>query len=184
MQARSIVRRTRFFLAVEGESEQSFVRWLQVLSDGKLSIHLDSYPLNGGGFQSMLENAVLLHGRQARSKGPYRERFLIVDGDRADRGEDWPIDRLREEAANHQIIVFVQRPKHEGLLYRMAPGKERDIPTAATAESKLRVHWPNYQKPANAHTLGGHFSLDDLLRVAAVDSDLGLLLRTIGLMEN
>jgi hypothetical protein len=51
MAARSIIRRARFFLAVEGESEQSFVRWLQLLSDEKVPVHLDSYPLGGGGFK-------------------------------------------------------------------------------------------------------------------------------------
>ena len=131
----------------------------------------------------MLESAVHLHERHFKSKGAYRERFLIVDSDRADRGEDWPIEKLREEAAKHKIIVCVQRPKHEGLLYRMMPGKERDIPTAALAESKLKAHWPSYQKPANAHDLDGHFSLDDLLRVATVDADLEILLKKIGLME-
>ena len=34
----------------------------------------------------------------------------------------------------------------------------------------------------NAHELGRKFSLDDLLRVAGVDSDLETLLKKIGLM--
>ena len=59
---------------------------------------------------------------------------------------------------------------------------EREIPDATSAETKLKSRWPNYQKPVNAHTLGAQFSLDDLLRVANVDSDLGILLKRIGLM--
>jgi hypothetical protein len=181
MAARIIQKRARYFVAVEGESEQSFVRWLQQLSDGRVPVHLDSYPLSGGGYKSMLENAVHLHVRQSKSKGAYRERFLIIDGDRAEQG-DWSLDKLREEAAKHEIIVCVQRPKLEGLLYRMMPGKERDIPSAALAESKLKAFWPSYQKPVNAHLLEGRFSLGDLARVAVVDADLEILLQRIGLI--
>jgi hypothetical protein len=171
--------RARYFVAVEGQSEQSFVKWLQELSQKELHIHLDAVPLGGGGFKSMLQKAVRLHKRRCRT-GAYRDRFLVADGDRAEQG-DWSIEELRRQAAKLKIIVCVQYPNHEGLRLRMMPGMEREIPDAASAETKLKSHWPNYQKPANAHALGRQFSLDDLLRVANVDSDLGTLLQKIGL---
>jgi len=176
-----IKKRARFFVAVEGESEQSFVTWLQVLSQKGLSIHLDAVPLGGGGFKSMLQKAVRQHKRRCRTKGAYRDRFLIVDSDRADQ-RDWSIEKLRLEAAKHKILVCVQSPNHEGLLLRMMPGMEREIPDAASAQTKLKSRWPSYQKPVNAHALGRQFALDDLLRVASVDSDLATLLKRIGLM--
>ncbi|MGD0816278.1 MAG: hypothetical protein ABSA83_22015 [Verrucomicrobiota bacterium] len=171
--------RTRFFLAVEGESEQSLVRWLQTLSEKELHIHLDVVPLGGGGFKSMLERAVRLHERHCRI-GVYRDRFLLVDGDRAEQGDS--IEKLKREAAKHGFTVCVQNPNHEGLLLRMMPGMEREIPDAASANARLRSRWANYEKPMNAHALGRQFSLDDLLRVASVDIDLATLLRKIGLM--
>ena len=85
-----IRKRARFFIAVEGESEQSFVTWLQVLSQGKLHVHLDGVPLGGGGFKSMLEKAVRLLQRRCKIAGAYQDCFLLVDGDRADQG-DWSI---------------------------------------------------------------------------------------------
>jgi hypothetical protein len=172
--------RTRFFVAVEGESEQSFVTWLQVLSQAELHIHLDVVLLDGGGFKSMLEKAVRAHKRRCRN-GAYQDRFLVVDGDRAEQG-DWTIEKLKREAAKHEISVCVQNPNHEGLLLRMMPGMEREIPDAASANTRLRSRWENYQKPMNAHKLGRQFSLEDLLRVARVDSDLATFLQKIGLM--
>lgn len=51
--------RTRFFMAVEGEGEQGFVKWLQMLTDNKkISIHLDTLVLNGGGYKTMLDSAI------------------------------------------------------------------------------------------------------------------------------
>jgi hypothetical protein len=123
--------RTRFFVAVEGESEQSFVRWLQTLSERELHIHLDAMPLGGGGFKSMLEKAVRLHRRHCRI-GIYKDRFLLVDRDRAEQG-DWIIEKLRHEAAKYGFTVCVQNPNHEGLLLRMFCGMEREIPDAASA---------------------------------------------------
>jgi hypothetical protein len=81
------------------------------------------------------------------------------------------------------MAVCVQHPNHEGLLLRMMPAMEREIPEAASAETKLKKHWPSYQKPMNAYALNRQFSLDDLRRVAKVDSDLEHLLEKIGLMD-
>ena len=80
MAAQTIKKRTRFFVAVEGESEQSFLVWLQVLAQGKLHIHLDDVLLGGGGFKSMLEKAVKQHARGCKISGAYKDRFLMVDG--------------------------------------------------------------------------------------------------------
>jgi hypothetical protein len=65
----------------------------------------------------------------------------------------------------------------------MLPGMEREIPDAASSETKLKARWPNYQKRVNAHALARQFSVDDLLRVARVDADLGNFLEEIGLMS-
>ncbi len=57
-----------------------------MLSEKELRIHLDAVPLGGGGFKSMLQKAVRLHERRRRTAGAYDDRFLIVDGDRAEQG--------------------------------------------------------------------------------------------------
>jgi hypothetical protein len=90
--------------------------------------------------------------------------------------------RVRFFVAVEEFTVCVQTPNHEGLLLRMMPGMEREISDAASSETKLKSRWPNYQKPVNAHALGRQFSIDDLLRVARVDADLGNFLKKIGLM--
>ena len=122
-----------------------------------------------------------LHNKGSKTKGAYQDRFLIVDEDRAVSG-DWSIVKLQGEAAKHEITVCVQRPNHEGLLFRMKPGREREIPSADKAETKLKIDWPSYKKPETALTLGRRFSLEDLLRVAKVEADLKFLLERIGLM--
>jgi hypothetical protein len=182
MPRQTIEIRTRYFVAVEGQSEQAFVRWLQTLSENRLNIHLDAVTLEGGGFKSMLNKAARRLERGLRN-GRYKARFLIIDGDRAEQG-DWSVAALRQQAAEHRIEVVVQNPNHESLLFRMLPAMEREIPDAASAESKSKSQWPNYQKPATARDLGRQFALDDLLRVARVDSDLGNFLKKIGLMRD
>jgi hypothetical protein len=172
--------RTRFFVAVEGQSEQSFVAWLQRLSELDLHIHLDTFLLSGGGYKTMLENAVREHKRRSKKSGSYERCFLIVDGDRANQG-DWPIAELRRRANKAKFIVCIQRPNHEGLLLRMMPGMERETSDAASARIKLKNKWESYQKPANAYALARQFSMNDLLRASKLDPDLQNLLEKIGL---
>jgi hypothetical protein len=172
--------RTRFFLAVEGNGEQSFIKWLQQLSDQNgLSVCLDCQPLNGGGYESMLKSAVYYQKRNERSKA--KSSILLVDGDRAERDDAWSLFKLRQEAFKEKIIVCVQNPNQEGLLLRMMPGKENLQPHASTVQKILRKNWPDYQKPIDTGTLSSKFSLDDLLRAAHVDSELKNLLSIIGL---
>ena len=168
-------------MAVEGESEQAFVVWLQRLAtELSLPIHLDGHLLGGGGFSSMIKNAVQRHDRQTKNKGAYKARFLMVDQDRALDG-DWTAAQLRTEAAKNKMALVLQRPNHEGLLYRLHNGKENEIPTAEVAETRLKILWPTYQKPLNANALYRRFTFNDLRRLAAVDEDLNNLLQVIGL---
>jgi hypothetical protein len=176
-----IDKRTRFFLAVEGESEQSFAKWLQELANNLLHIHLDTYVLYGGGYESMLKEAVRLHKRGVTTKGPYKDRFLLVDSDRADDG-DWSIERFRQEAAKYDMTVCFQKPKHEAVLFRMTQGKENFIINAPAAENLLRTVWPTYEKPVAARLLGQRYTLNDLLRMATSDADFRNLLQKIGLL--
>jgi len=173
--------RTRFFLAVEGESERAFVRWLQAQSRAVTHIYLEPHLLDGGGFRSMLDKAEQLHDQQCRVNGPYRARFIIVDADRADSG-DWSIEKLRREASRKSFILCAQRPNHEGLLLRMFSGMHREKATASAVAAQLCVRWPNYRKPANAFDLLRRFALADLVRLAEFDGEVRNLLQRIGLL--
>jgi hypothetical protein len=181
MPARIIKKRVRFFVACEGESEQSFITWLQDLSRNTLHIHLDGIALGGGGFKSMLQKAVALHKRKSKNGGEYRDRFLIVDSDRTEQG-DWSVEKMKSEAAKEQFTVCFQVPNHEGLLLRMISGMECDFPDASSARTKLKSRWAAYEKVMNARALGRQFSEDDLIRAAKSDPDLRLLLTKIGML--
>lgn len=178
---RTIRIRTLFYLAVEGESEQSFIKWLQELCDKQgLFVHLDSQLIGGGGYKKMLDVALRESKRKERVKA--KDFFLLVDSDRAEGGHDnWSLERLRREASKKNIVVCVQKPKLEGIFVRML--KEGIILecSANDVDHHLRRLWPNYSKPADARTLAGKFSLNGLLRVAEKDADLKVLLTKIGL---
>ena len=174
--------RTRYLLAVEGESEQSFVKWVQDLADdADLNVHLQCRVLSGGGYSSMLREAANFKKRDENQKGAFKQAFLLADEDRARQPHpDWSIVRLRREAASKGLILCGQKPKFEGLLLRMLPGRERIVLDAANVDAQLRVLLPGYKKPTDAQSLARMFTLDDLMRVAGVEPDLMRVLSTIG----
>jgi hypothetical protein len=78
MTKRVIPQRTRFFLAVEGEGEQAFIKWLQELSDQQeMHVHLESEVLGGGGYKSMLANGVRYRERKERKKQKPRSCYWM-----------------------------------------------------------------------------------------------------------
>jgi hypothetical protein len=82
MRKRKIPQRKRFYVSVEGQGEQSLVKWLQSIADQiKVHIHLDCQPLYGGGYQIMLERAILYRAQKRRHTA--KSSILLVDADRA-----------------------------------------------------------------------------------------------------
>ncbi|MCL5260804.1 MAG: hypothetical protein M1561_03880 [Gammaproteobacteria bacterium] len=174
--------RTRIYLAVEGEGEQSFVRLLQHFADqNNLYVYLDCKVLGGGGYNAMLRNA--LKSRKCMSKKRTKEKssVLLVDEDRGQRREDgWSLTKLRQEAGKTGFHVCVQYPNQEGLLWRMLPDNENRRPDIRNVHRDLVKQWPEYKKPVDFYVLSKKFKLDDLLRVAKFDSEINNLLSTIG----
>jgi hypothetical protein len=127
----------------------------------------------------MLRDAASRKSREEKRKGPFRAAFLLVDEDRAQQA-DWPVHRLRSEAAGVGLKLCGQKPKFEGLLLRMFPGRERVVPVAVSVDEQLRALWPEYRKPMDARSLARKFTLDDLIRVARVEPELARVLSTIG----
>lgn len=183
MTKRIIQQRKRIYIAVEGEGEQSFIKWLQQLCDQNgLHVHLDCQPLGGGGYKTMLNRAVQERKRKERTKA--KHSILLVDADRSERGDDgWSLSQLKQQASIHKIIVCAQDPNQEGLLLRMMPGKQYLKPNATNTQKQLRTLWQDYQKPVDAQTLVSKFSLDDLLRAASCDTELSILLSMVGLIN-
>ncbi len=176
-----IQQRTPFFFAVEGESEQSLVKWYQSLCDQQgLHLHLDPQNLSGGGYKSMLEKAVLLQERKGA-----KQSFLLVDSDRSlsqGRDDSWSIDDLKRKAHKEDILVCAHHPNIEGFFLRLFSGNEHLEPLPKEAEKLLRKkEWPDYEKPENAKRIGEKFTLKDLLRLAKVEPDLKALLSILGL---
>lgn len=175
--------RERIFLAVEDEN-QAFMKWLyELLEEKKCNIHLECKPLCGGGYQSMLEQAVKDYKRKDRTAA--KHRILLVDTDRGESHNDaWSIEQLKTEAEKQKFIVCFQAPNLEGILYRMLPGKERSKLSGSNTYNLLRKEWSEYEKELNAHKLRSKFSLEDLLRVAKVELELKRLLTLIGLIDS
>lgn len=181
---RKIKQRKRIFLAVEGESEQSFIKFLQQLSDHKEKhVHLDCEVLGGGGYEIMLHRAKMWPRRNENKKGKAKESILIVDTDRAETNEDgFSLEQLISEAKNFNFTVCLLKPNLEGLFLRMLAGNEQSISALPEVHKRLLRLWPNYQKPADSYTLRNKFSFDDLIRVAKFDQHLKNLLVKIGLL--
>lgn len=180
-----IKQRMVFFIAVEGDSERSFIKWIQELCDSYgLHVHLDCVSLNGGGYKAMLDQAIAERKKRESRKSKAAYSILIVDSDRAMLGDDpWTQDKLREESLKYNMTTYFQNPNLEGILLRMFPSKANIKPNARDAKKLLAVVWSDYKKGADAQMLRSKFTLNDLLCAAKMDDELNVFLQTIGLVD-
>lgn len=178
-----VILRKRSFYPVEGEGEQSFIKWLQILADqNQLYVHLDCKVLGGGGYKTMLEGARFYIERKNRKKS--ENCTLLIDVDRSERDDGWSLAKLTTEAKKYNINVCMQKPSLEGLLLRLFSGKENLQPSSSSdAKKELCKLWPDYEKSFNADALKRKFTLIDLLRAAKFDPELHRLLSIIGFVD-
>jgi hypothetical protein len=174
--------RTSFYIAVEGKSEQSFIKFLQQIADQNgVSVHLEAHPLNGGGYQSMLQNAEKHRKNHFRNRTKPEYSILLIDEDRAQTNEDsWTIERLKKEALREKFVVSLLSPNLEGLYYRMFEGNEKKQPDYANIRNLLKAKWPEYKKNTDATTLMDKFNKNVLFEAAKYDDELKQLLLLVG----
>lgn len=140
--------RINFFLACEGESERSYVKFLDNLAKehGRMRVHLDPFVINGGGDpHATLERSKEKHEvKEKGKKGGYRGKMILMDGDIFQR---YPCNKKSEfmrqlNAAEFGIIW--QDPDHEGFLIRHLSGSV--VPTLGETLPQLQQLWPSYRK--------------------------------------
>ena len=83
-----------------------------------------------------------------------------------------------------EFIVVLQRPDHEGLLLRHFDGHEHDDPPPGNSMNRLKALWPEYHKNMSAADLRQQLSLESVIRVAEIVTELRLLLKAIGLVND
>lgn len=182
MTRKIIQKRTRFFFAVEGEGEQSFIKWVgQCSEEINMNLHLDCQVLGGGGYEAMLQRA----GRYREIKDRFKAKtsILLLDADRADKDDAWSVNKLKQEAKKFNFEAIFQCPNQEGVLLKMLL-KDDIVPKNASSDyvhRSLVKLWPDYKKPVDARTLSAKFSLSDLQRVARTDMELQTLITILGL---
>jgi hypothetical protein len=173
------------YIGCEGASEVSYAGLLQdLLRDADLPVHLVVEELGPGAGDPLarIEMAVrrLAHLRKTRTVPA--ERFALLDSDQAIR-DPLRADRARRVAADNDITIVWQHTCFEAVLLRHLQGcATRQPPDSPEAGRALLREWPEYQKPMTRAALARRLDLAAVLRAAAVERELEILLRCLGLM--
>ena len=178
---RTIQPRRRYFLACEGESEQSYGTLLRRFADIKgLRIHIEVMNLSPAGDSLVLAEKALAGLKREARRGVFEAWAILLDQDKA--------DELPLKAASAQRLLdregflsIWQHPDHEGLLLRHIAGRERDNPPRGHSGAALRTQWPAYRKNMPANDLQKLITLEDVLRAAVVIPGLDEFVAALGL---
>jgi len=177
-------KKKRVFLGCEGESEESYGKFLEFLSEKKkLGIHIVKPILGGGDTFALAKKAVNAYENEKQKGGIFEFKAVMLD-------TDMPFDlfKKRQNEAIRSLgsvglIAIWQEQNHEALLLRHFEGHERDDPPAKIALYKLQAVWPEYHKNMSAYDLARKLSLDHVKRAARVTPKLNKFLVAIGLID-
>ncbi len=179
-----IALRRRVFLGCEGESEQSYGKRLEALSNEPCKrFHFHTVLLQpGAGDASVLIRVALAKMRreEARYGGAYEHRAILLDSDTRNVVPDRMLHAIAE-AGQAGVLLIWQDPCHEALLLRHLEGNQTKRPrTARQANAALLQFWPVYRKPMSAASLSTHIDRAAVRRAAAVEDGLCEFLNKIG----
>lgn len=176
------LRRRRFFVACEGDSEYGYAALLQRLADESgLAVHLDIRKYRGGDPLAVVEKAVKELSSRANRRGEYDGQAIFLDADRRNDSirRTMQADRLIRQ---NEFRAVWSQPAFESLLLKHLRGCERLQPaTANLALRELRDRWPEYRKGMNVGELRSRIDLAAVERSAAVLPELRRFLVAIGL---
>lgn len=161
--------RKRVFVGCEGDSERSYVRWLQRRSDElDLHLHFDGWPAHGGDPLAIVISSIAKMRERSARHGPYTAAAVLFDADKLGitPARDKQIPRLTRQA---NMAVLAQTFDHEAILLRHFQGCKTLRPPAGKSLPRLRREWPEYSKPADALQLEARIDLAGLFRMISVE---------------
>lgn len=161
--------RSRIFVGCEGESEQSYAKFLyQIVKQVGAHVHLDAQILSGGDPLSRVKVAIKKIETGTRLGGSYKAKFLFLDFDQYDLKPENTREAKAQCIKNHIQIIW-QKPDHEGFLAQhfIAPGSNA---------SKLEQEWPAYRKATDARNYAKVITLEHVQRAAYHNTDFARFL--------
>ena len=173
-----------YFIAVEGDSEQSFIALLNtIFSQEKWHIHLDAHNLGGRSYYNMLETAKERY-KKLSYKSYNKKPIFLVDSDRAvRRDENWTIKKLENEVSKAGFRLILQQPKFEAVLLRIISNKPHSDIEAGKTENELKKYWSDYEKNYDKNKLSKNIKIEQLKNGYIHDNAIRQLLDYIGLKE-
>jgi RloB-like protein len=179
---RKIPKRPRFYLGCEGQSEVSYIAWIQDLCEAEdIRIAVERDDLSSGDPLSRVNEAIRRIKQKQAGREPFKACFILLDRDQAD-ADPHKADVAIRLAENKGIGLVWQRPCHEGFLLRHFAGHENDLPAnCALADQTLKNVWPIYDKPMDKRDLSSGLSKQEVVRAANNDPAFANLLSAFGL---
>lgn len=175
--------RINFFLACEGESEYSYVKFLNRLADkhSSMRVHLDPSIINGGGDpDKILEISKKEYEFKVKGKkGGYKEKLILMDNDIYQQYSPSAQSDFNSKLTKKKFGIIWQKPDHEGFLIRHFPNSVS--PISGHSMDQLQKFWPNYHKNMLVRDIEKKLDISCVKRASNFFPEFKKFLNTIGL---
>jgi hypothetical protein len=149
------------------------------VSSVRLHIHSEQLQPGAGDPLALVQQAVRLIANIQKRRVPFAVKAVLLD-----RGSPQKNDAAIKHAAQNGIDHLIwQEPDHEGFLLRHLPGCQQHRPSRGQTLAALRREWPDYNKGMSAQELAQRIDLGCVRAACAVENDLRLFLRRLGLVQ-
>lgn len=174
--------RSRIFVGCEGQSEQSYSKFVSfLLAKDSVGFHLDSHVLQGGDPLARVRAAILKIDHETLKRGQYIKKFVFLDSDLVETRPDNSKEAMGL-ASDNSINLIWQKPNHEGFLTMHFIESGRWTPKSnAEISDFLKRLLPNYRKAMASRAYAKTLTIDHVRRAASHEPDFASFIKILRL---
>ena len=178
-------RKAPIFFGCEGESEQSYGKFLNRLAKKMhLKIHISTFIASPAGDAfSVIQKSIKEYKIRSRNRNIFKAKIVLLDDDTLAQIESKKRKKMYKMIKDSEFIAIWQSPNHEGFLLKHFDGHQNSNPSKKDLKMILRKVWPEYKKNISADKIDKALDIEKVIRASSVNKDFMNTLKIIGIVD-
>ena len=178
-------KKSSIFFGCEGESEQSYGKFLNALAKKMhLRVHISTFVASPAGDAfAVIQKSIRECKIRSGNRDIFKAKIVLLDSDTLSQIKSEKKDKMYKMIKESEFIAIWQSPNHEGFLLTHFEGHQNSSPSKRDSEIMLKKVWPEYKKNMPAGKIEKALDIDKVIRASSVNESFVKILKIIGVVD-